>query len=110
VRAFADDPKNRAVVEHLLKAGVAPQAPAAATGALAGKTFVLTGGLESLTRGDAESRIVRAGGRVSGSVSKNTSYVVAGADPGSKLAKAKKLDVQILDEAGFLALLGHGSS
>jgi len=105
VRAFADDPKNRAVVEHLLKAGVEPQAPAAPTGALAGKTFVLTGGLESLTRGEAESRITRAGGRVSGSVSKNTSYVVAGADPGSKLAKAKKLDVPILDEAGFLALL-----
>ena len=68
--------------------------------------FQLTGGLESLTRGDAESRILRAGGRVSGSVSKNTSYVVAGADPGSKLAKAKKLDVAILDEQAFLALLG----
>ena len=106
---FADEPNNRAVVEHLLKAGVEPQAPAAPTGALAGKTFVLTGGLESLTRGEAESRITRAGGRVSGSVSKNTSYVVAGADPGSKLAKAKKLEVPILDEAGFLALLGSGS-
>jgi DNA ligase (NAD+) len=105
VRAFADDPKNRAVVEHLLKAGVEPQAPAEPTGALAGKTFVLTGGLETLTRGEAESRITRAGGRVSGSVSKNTSYVVAGTDPGSKLAKAKKLDVPILDEAAFLALL-----
>ncbi len=107
VRAFADDPKNRAVVEHLLQAGVEPQAPAAPSGALAGKTFVLTGGLASLTRGDAESRILRAGGRVSGSVSKNTSYVVAGTDPGSKLAKAKKLDVPILDEAAFLALLAE---
>ncbi|MEO7435181.1 MAG: NAD-dependent DNA ligase LigA, partial [Candidatus Binatia bacterium] len=88
VRAFADERHNTEVVEHLLKAGVEPQAPAPPSGALAGKTFVLTGGLEGLTRGDAESRIVRAGGRVSGSVSKNTSYVVAGADPGSKLAKA----------------------
>ncbi len=110
VRAFADDPKNRAVVAHLLKAGVRPEAPAPPSGALAGKTFVLTGGLESLTRGEAESRIARAGGRVSGSVSKNTSYVVAGADPGSKLAKAKKLDVPILDEAAFLALLGVETS
>lgn len=109
VRAFAEDPKNRAVVAHLLQAGVAPQAPAPPSGALAGKTFVLTGGLDSLTRGDAESRIVRAGGRVSGSVSKNTSYVVAGADPGSKLARAKKLDVPILDEAAFLALLAAGA-
>ena len=106
VRAFADDPKNRTVVAHLLAAGVAPQAPAPPSGALAGKTFVLTGGLESLTRGEAESRITRAGGRVAGSVSKNTSYVVAGADPGSKLAKAKKLEVPILDEAAFLALIG----
>ena len=106
VRTFADDPQNRAVVQHLLEAGVEPQAPQAPSGALAGKTFVLTGGLESLTRGEAESRILRAGGRVSGSVSKNTSYVVAGVDPGSKLAKAKKLDIPILDEAGFLALLG----
>ena len=105
VRAFADDPKNRAVVRHLLAAGVDPQAPAPPSGALAGKTFVLTGGLESLTRGEAENRITRAGGRVSGSVSKNTSYVVAGVDPGSKLAKAKKLDVPILDEATFLTLL-----
>ena len=87
-----------------------PQAPAPLTGTLAGKTFVLTGGLDGLTRGDAENRITRAGGRVSGSVSKNTSYVVAGIDPGSKLAKAKKLDVPILDEVAFLALLdGAGS-
>ena len=105
VRAFADDPKNRAVVRHLLAAGVDPQAPAPPSGALAGKTFVLTGGLETLTRSEAENRITRAGGRVSGSVSKHTSYVVAGADPGSKLAKAKKLDVPILDEATFLRLL-----
>jgi DNA ligase (NAD+) len=109
VRAFAADPKNRAVVRHLLAAGVEPQAPAPPSGALAGKTFVLTGALESVTRGEAESRITRAGGRVSGSVSKNTSYVVVGADPGSKLAKAKKLDVPILDEAALLALLDRSA-
>ena len=108
VRRFAEEPKNRAVVEHLLAAGVEPQAPAPPSGALAGTTFVLTGGLESLTRGEAESRIARAGGRVAGSVSKNTSYVVAGSDPGSKLAKAKKLGTPILDEAAFLALLERG--
>jgi DNA ligase (NAD+) len=110
VRAFTADPKNRAVVAHLLGAGVEPQAPPPLTGALAGKTFVLTGGLDSLTRGQAENRITRAGGRVSGSISTNTSYVVAGTDPGSKLAKAKKLAIPILDEAGFLALLESGSS
>ena len=66
VRAFADDPKNRAVVAHLLQAGIEPRAPAAPSGALAGKTFVLTGGLESLTRGEAERRILQAGGRVAG--------------------------------------------
>lgn len=106
VRAFADDPKNRALVARLLEAGLEPQAPVPATGALAGRTFVLTGGLASLTRGEAESRILRAGGRVSGSVGKNTSYVVAGADPGAKLARARKLDIPVLDEAAFLELLG----
>jgi DNA ligase (NAD+) len=109
VRRFTEEPKNRAVVEHLLTAGVAPQPPAPPTGTLAGKTFVLTGGLETLTRGEAEARITRAGGRVSGSVSKNTSYVVAGADPGSKLAKAKKLGTPILDETAFVALLERGA-
>jgi DNA ligase (NAD+) len=106
VRSFADEPNNRAVVDRLLAAGVEPQAPAPPSGTLSGKTFVLTGGLETLTRGEAENRITRAGGRVSGSVSKNTSYVVAGTDPGSKLAKAKKLDIPILDEAALLTLLG----
>ena len=109
VRAFADDPKNMAVVRRLLAAGVEPQAPAPASGGLAGKTFGLTGGLESLTRGEAERRILHAGGRVASSVGKSTSYVVVGADPGSKLAKARKLGVPILDEAAFLELLGDAS-
>ena len=109
IRRFAAEKRNRKVVERLLGAGVRPEAPAPPSGALAGKTFVLTGGLESLTRGEAERRIVAAGGRVGSSVSKQTDYVVVGADPGSKLAKAKKLGRPILDEAGFLAILGAPS-
>ncbi|HEY2387844.1 MAG TPA: NAD-dependent DNA ligase LigA [Candidatus Binatia bacterium] len=105
MRQFATERHNRTVVRRLLRAGVTPQAPAAPTGALAGKTVVLTGALDGLTRGEAERRIVAAGGRVGSGVSKTTDYVVAGADPGSKLAKAKKLGTTILDEAGLLALL-----
>lgn len=106
VRRFARERQNQKVVARLLAARVAPQAPAPPTGALAGKTIVLTGALETLTRGEAERRIVAAGGRIGSGVSKQTDYVVAGADPGSKLAKAKKLGTPVLDEAAFLALLG----
>jgi len=74
-------------------------------GALAGKTFVLTGALTDLSRADAKSRIQEAGGKVTSSVSKKTDYVVAGEDPGSKLAKARELKVEVLDEAGLVALL-----
>ena len=109
VHHFFAEPRNRNLIERLLAAGVAPQAPPRPSGRLAGKTFVLTGGLESLTRGEAERRIVVAGGRVSSSVGKQTDYVVAGAAPGSKLAKAKKLGTAVLDEAGFLALLGDAA-
>jgi len=110
VRRFTTEPHNRKVVERLLAAGVAPEPPAAPTGALAGKTLVLTGALEALTRGEAERRIVAAGGRVGSGVTKQTDYVVAGADPGSKLAKAKKLGTTVLDEAAFLALVGGNVS
>jgi DNA ligase (NAD+) len=72
---------------------------------LTGKTFVLTGTLPQLKRNEATARIEAAGGKVSGSVSKRTSYILAGADPGSKLEKARKLEVTILDEASFLQLL-----
>jgi DNA ligase (NAD+) len=106
VHHFFAEPQNRTLVERLLAAGVAPQAPPPPSGRLAGKTLVLTGSLESLARGEAERRIVAAGGRVASSVGKQTDYVVVGADPGSKLAKAKKLGTALLDEAGFLALLG----
>ena len=74
---------------------------------MSGKTFVLTGTLPTLSRDAAGAMIEAAGGKVSGSVSKKTSYVVAGADAGSKLAKAEELGVTILDEAALLALLGN---
>jgi DNA ligase (NAD+) len=77
-------------------------------GPLEGRTFVLTGTLPELTRDDATSRIKRAGGKVTGSVSKKTDYVVAGDSPGTKLAKAQELGTEILDEAGLLELVGDG--
>ncbi len=91
---------------HGLKMEEEGPAPAAASGPLAGKTLVLTGTLPNLTRDDATERIEAAGGKVTGSVSKKTDYVVAGADPGTKLAKAEKAGTEVLDEDGLLKLLG----
>ncbi|MBB3122249.1 NAD-dependent DNA ligase LigA [Pseudoduganella violacea] len=95
-----------------LRAELLAQLPAtaAAEGAMAGKTFVLTGTLPTMGRDQAAALIEQAGGKVSGSVSKKTSYLVAGAEAGSKLAKAEELGVTILDEAGLLALLGQGGA
>lgn len=110
ITRFFTEPHNLRVVERLREAGVrwkdVAVAPAAAQ-PLAGKTFVLTGTLEGMTRDEAKAALQALGAKVSGSVSKKTDYVVAGADPGSKLAKARELGVTVLDEAGLRALLGE---
>ena len=107
IRAFFDQPHNVEVVEQLRAAGIHWPEQAAALGPqpLAGKTLVLTGTLPTLSRDEAKALIEAAGGKVSGSVSKKTNYVVAGEEAGSKLDKARELGVPVLDEAGLQALL-----
>jgi DNA ligase (NAD+) len=101
------DEQMRALIADLQAVGVrmAEEGPPPGEGPLKGKTFVLTGTLPDLTREQATERIEAAGGRVTSSVSKKTDYVVAGATPGSKLEKAERLGVPVLDEPGLLALL-----
>jgi DNA ligase (NAD+) len=110
VRQFFQEPRNRELVERLRAAGLRfEQAIVKKTGGpLAGLTFVLTGTLPTLTREAAKARIEAAGGKVTGSVSKQTDYVVAGEEAGSKLDKARKLGVRVIDEAGLLELAGSG--
>ena len=109
IRDFFDQPHHREVVEQLRAAGVHwPDVAGTASDAprpLLGKTLVLTGTLPTLSRDEAKELIEAAGGKVSGSVSKKTNYVVAGEEAGSKLDKARELGVTILDEAGLRALL-----
>jgi len=110
IRTFFDQPHNLEVVEQLRAAGVhwdEHDGVQADTGPkpLAGKTFVLTGSLPTWSRDEAKALIEAAGGKVSGSVSKKTHYVVAGAEAGSKLDKAQELGVAVLDETGLRALL-----
>jgi DNA ligase (NAD+) len=106
VRAFADEPRNRALVDRLKEAGVnmESRAPAAAEGPgpLSGRTYVLTGTLSAMTREEAQAAIEALGGKVSGSVSKKTTALIAGEEAGSKLDKARTLGVPILDETEFL--------
>jgi DNA ligase (NAD+) len=107
---FFSRPSNRTLVEHLRDAGVDMTAEKKQRSTqLSGLTFVLTGTLPTLSREDAKEKIEAAGGKVSGSVSKKTSYVVAGEEAGSKLTKAQELKVPVIDEAGLLAIL-DGSS
>jgi len=110
VRSFADEPHNRALIEKLAAAGVnmasqQPEPSVVGPGPLAGKTFVLTGTLQTMTREQGEAAIERLGGKVSGSVSRKTTGLVVGADAGSKLDKAKSLGVPLLTEEEFKALI-----
>ena len=110
VRAFADEPHNRALVAKLAAAGVnmttrLAEPGTVGPGPLAGKAFVLTGTLETMSREEAAAAIERLGGKVSGSVSRKTSYVVVGAEAGSKLEKARELGVPTLTEEEFKALI-----
>jgi DNA ligase (NAD+) len=102
------DEKMRELIAGLREAGLRfeQEGPPPGEGPLRDKTFVLTGTLPELTREQAQERIMAAGGKVTGSVSKKTSYLVAGESPGSKLAKAEQLGVPVIDEAGLLELLG----
>ena len=104
------NPQNRNVIEQLLDLGVTftkGAEPDEKASPVRGKTFVLTGTLPSITREEAKKTIEGLGGKVAGSVSKKTNYVVAGAEPGSKLVKAQDLGIPILDEEGLKKLLGQ---
>jgi DNA ligase (NAD+) len=110
VTQWFGDPRNRKLIDRLRAAGLnftsSLHNPAAALGRFAGKTFVLTGTLPTMTREDASAKIEALGGKVSSSVSKKTDYVLAGEEAGSKLEKAQKLGVKIIDEAEFVKMCG----
>ena len=107
IREFFDEPRNRDLVKRLREAGLTFSGKKRERGTkLAGKTFVLTGTLANYSRDEAKKLIEDAGGRVSGSVSKKTDYVVAGSDAGSKLDKAKELGVQVIEEKEMEKLVG----
>jgi DNA ligase (NAD+) len=112
IHQFFHEKHNQALVERLGKAGFSftHAVKKRAGGPLAGMTLVLTGTLPNLTRDEAKERIEAAGGKVAGSVSKKTSYVVAGEEAGSKLDKARELGVAVIDEAGLLAMIGNATT
>ena len=105
VHAYLQSAEAERLIDRLLAAGIRITVPDRPQGRLSGKTLVLTGSLSSMTRGEAEERIRALGGTPGSNVSKKTDYLVVGADPGSKLAKAERLKVPILDEAAFQKLL-----
>ena len=111
VRSWLDEPRNRRLVERLRAKGLRMEVPPeermarAVPGPLKGRTYVVTGTLDSMTREAAVAAIERLGGKVAGSVSKKTTAVIVGADAGTKAVKARELGIQVLDEAGFLDLL-----
>ena len=109
ILSFFGEQHNQDVVQKLIESGVswpeADPAPAADDGHLSGKVFVLTGTLPTMSRDEAKDRIQAAGGKVTGSVSKKTDFLVAGEKSGSKLTSAQKLEVAILDEGGLEKLL-----
>jgi DNA ligase (NAD+) len=115
VRQYFDEPRHRELIERLRSAGVRITASTeelvvtSAAGVLAGRTYVLTGTLQSITRKSAASAIERLGGSVAGSVSKKTTAVVVGRDAGGKAEKAKALGIPLIGEQAFLALVSESS-
>jgi len=110
IRAWFESEENQKLIDDLLELGVVPTESAAPVGdAFAGKTFVFTGAL-TINRDDAEAMVMALGGKAAGSVSKNTSYVVAGPGAGSKLAKAEQFNVPVLSEAEFMEMVGQSDN
>jgi DNA ligase (NAD+) len=112
IRQFFAEERNRELIERLRAAGLQFTGPkiSKSEGSLSGRTFVLTGTLPTLKREEAKERIEAAGGKVVGSVSSKTHFVVAGEEAGSKLEKARELGVKVLDEAELLSMLDGGKS
>ncbi len=108
IRCFFDEPKNIKIIQDLIKAGIhwpMPKKVSVQHQPLSGQTFVLTGGLSSMSREDAKDKLITLGAKISESVSKKTDYVVVGSDPGSKLAKAESLGIKIIDEDELIKLI-----
>jgi DNA ligase (NAD+) len=111
VRSWFDEPRNRQLIDRLRDAGVNMEVPldqqiaAETPGTLTGKTYVITGTLQSMSREDATAALERLGAKVTNSVSKKTTGVIVGAEPGSKAEKAQTLGVPMLDESAFLELI-----
>jgi DNA ligase (NAD+) len=105
IRDFMENPRNRQLIERLRKAGLKMEGARKTAGPLAGKVFLFTGELSSMSRSEAEAAVVALGGKAGSSVTKATDYVVVGRDPGSKLQKARAMGKAILDEKAFLELI-----